>query len=169
MSALTGNFVSQSYQKLVQISGSYFTDGTGSHIVSSSFANITVTNGTFTNLIVGGSPVAIVSALGAYTTTSSFNSLNSNFTAISASYILVSASLNQYATTGSNTFTGSQSISGTLNVDTTLTVFGHANLSASLQVPTDIPDTIYSGSIYVNDSFIYIMTPSGVWKSASLF
>lgn len=107
MSALTGNFVSQSYQRLVQLSGSQFTDGTGSLIVSNSFSNITVTNGTFTNLTVGGSPVATVSALGAYTTTSSFNSLNSNFTA-------VSASLGIYATTGSNVFSGSQTIVGSV-------------------------------------------------------
>ena len=60
-------------------------------------------------------------------------------------------------------------VSGSVNVETILTVKEHANLSASLQIPIAIPSTVYSGSIYVDDSFIYVMTPSGVWKSASLF
>ena len=128
MGQLTNQFVSQSYQGLLNLENAntgvtatlqYVTDGVGNRLPMQASTSSIVISGSFYGDGSGLTGLTIDS--GSLVTTSSFNSYTSS---VDIRFDGIEAKTGSYATTGSNIFEGNQTINGDVDITGSLTASG---------------------------------------------
>jgi hypothetical protein len=135
---LTGQTIASTYEDLVQISGSVFTDGLGNDITS-----VTITA---SNAISASYAATATSATSAVTATSASHALNAD-TAISSSYALTAS----FALNAGGADTGSLMVTGSVSSNTLTFTKGDGS-QFSLTVNTGSAVTVDTGSLMVTGS-----------------
>jgi len=144
---LAGTYIDETYQRLVQVEGGIFTDGTGSLITfgTTPTGSLLLTASVFLNTI--------------------------EFTKGDNTKFSITVDTGSFATTGSNTFRGNQTITGSIIFNSgsqiTSTYYGN-NYPGYIDIVAGAPDGFVellsynqSSSVNVDDYSVYITTQSG--------